>query len=172
MRVTIIVARDLNGVIGAGGKLPWHLPEDLAHFKRVTMGHPILMGRRTWESIGRALPGRRNLVVSRDAGFSAAGAEVHPSPQAALAACAGAEEVFVIGGAQVYAALLGLTDRVILTEVHASLTGDTHFPKLDLHDWREISRQSYPAGKERVLGFDLVTLQRVRPSSMQAAAAA
>jgi dihydrofolate reductase len=138
--VAIIVARARNGVIGRAGALPWHLPADLAHFKRTTLGHPVVMGRRTWESIGRALPGRRNLVVSRTPGFEAAGAEVRARLADALAACAGESEVFVIGGAQLYAEALALAQRAYVTEIDADVPGDTQLAALDPGIWREAER--------------------------------
>jgi len=159
-RLTLIVARARNGVIGRDGTLPWRLPEDLAHFKRTTMGHPIVMGRRTWESIGRPLPGRRSIVVSRQAGFVAAGAEVVPSLDAALSLCAGAEEAFVIGGAHLYRAALPRASRLIVTEIDADFEGDTHWPAPDQSVWREASREHLAPTAERHYGIDFVTYLR------------
>ena len=143
-RLTIIVARARNGVIGRDNALPWHLPEDLRHFKRTTTGHAVLMGRRTHESIGRPLPGRRNLVVSRTPGYAPAGVEVFESLPQALQACATDEEVFVIGGAQLYDAALPLADRAIVTEIDIDVDGDARFPALDAaplrQQWRQESR--------------------------------
>ena len=126
---SLIVARARNGVIGRDNAMPWHLPADLAHFKRTTVGHPVIMGRRTWESIGsRPLPGRRNLVVSRSAGFSAPGAEVLPSLHDAIA-IAGDVDVCVLGGAGIYAAALAVADRIALSLVHTTIAdADTFFP--------------------------------------------
>ncbi|MCS6764162.1 MAG: dihydrofolate reductase [Candidatus Protistobacter heckmanni] len=140
-RISIIVARASNGVIGHEGKMPWHLPEDLAHFKRTTMGAPIIMGRKTWESIGRPLPGRRNLVITRNAGYDVPGAELQPSLRAALERCKEVEEIFVIGGGQIYAEALLLADRLVLTEIGKPLEGDTRFPDFDKSLWREASRE-------------------------------
>jgi len=134
-RLTLIVARARNGVIGRDGTLPWRLPEDLAHFKRTTMGHPIVMGRRTWTSIGRALPGRRSIVVSRDPSFSAPGAEVVPSLDAALDAARGVEEIFVIGGAGLFAEAALRAQRLLVTHLDADFEGDTFFPQPDPHQW-------------------------------------
>ena len=159
-RLTLIVARARNGVIGRDGTLPWRLPEDLAHFKRTTMGHPIVMGRRTWESIGRPLPGRRSIVVSRQAGFVAAGAEVVPSLDAALSLCEGAEEAFVIGGAHLYRAALPRASRLIVTEIDADFEGDTHWPAPDQSVWREASREHLAPTAERHYGIDFVTYLR------------
>jgi len=140
-RVTLIVARARNGVIGRDNAMPWKIPGELAHFKRTTMGHPIVMGRKTWESIGRALPGRRNIVVSRNPGFVACGAEVASSLDAALARCADAEELFVIGGAELYTQALPIARRAIVTEIDADYDGDAHFPILDSAQWQVVERQ-------------------------------
>jgi dihydrofolate reductase len=145
-------------VIGLDGGMPWHLPGDLAHFKRSTMGHPIIMGRKTWASLGRPLPGRRNLVLSRDTGFSAPGAEVFPSLEAALAACAQVERVCVIGGEQVFRLALPLADELIATEIHADLEGDTWFPEPPADQWQETERLPQPA--ENGLSYDFVTYRR------------
>ena len=159
-RLTLIVARARNGVIGRDGRLPWRLPEDLAFFKRTTMGHPIVMGRRTWESIGRPLPGRRNIVVSGQAGFAAGGAEVAPSLDEALRRCAGSDEVFVIGGAQLYAEALPRAGRLIVTEIDADFEGDTHWPAPDPAQWREDAREHLPPTAERHFALDFVTYLR------------
>src|SRR5690606_27557404 len=151
-----------NRVIGRGNTLPWRLPSDLAHFKRVTLGHPIVMGRNTWLSLGRPLPGRPNLVVSRNPEFSAEGATVHPSLEAALTACADmqAGKVCVIGGEQVFRHALssGLADQIIATEINADIDGDTFFPELDAAVWRETER--LPQAEENNLQFDFVSYQR------------
>jgi len=159
-RVTLILARARNGVIGAKGGLPWHLPEDLAFFKRTTMGHPIVMGRRTWESIGRPLPGRRSVVVTRERGYSAAGAEVVHSLDEAILLCPDADEVFVIGGAQLYAEALPRADRLLLTEIHADFAGDTFLPAPSASDWSEASREPHPATASRTFAFDFVDYRR------------
>jgi dihydrofolate reductase len=159
-RITLIVARARNGVIGLRGGLPWRLPEDLAFFRRTTMGHPIVMGRRTWESIGRPLPGRRNIVVSRQPRFEAPGAEVAASLDAALARCAGSPEVFVIGGAQLYREALPRAQRLIVTEIDADFDGDTHFPPPDPAQWRETAREHLPPSADRPFAIDFVTYGR------------
>jgi len=143
-RIALIVARARNGVIGRDGGLPWKIPGELAHFKRTTMGHPIVMGRKTWESIGRPLPGRRNVVVSRSIDYAAPGAEVAGSLADALVLCADSGEVFVIGGAELYAQALPWADRAIITEIDADFDGDAHFPPLDPAQWREIARVPGP----------------------------
>jgi dihydrofolate reductase len=159
-RLTLIVARARNGVIGANGGLPWRLPEDLAFFKRTTMGHPIVMGRKTWESIGRPLPGRRSIVVTRDRGFAAAGAEVVHSLDEAIARCGDAGEIFVIGGAQLYAEALARADRLLLTEIHADFEGDTFLPATAPASWSEHGREHHAATDTRAFGFDFVDYRR------------
>jgi 2-amino-4-hydroxy-6-hydroxymethyldihydropteridine diphosphokinase len=158
----LVVAYCDNRVIGQGGAMPWHLPSDLAHFKRSTLGLPILMGRKTWASLQRRpLPGRRNLVLSRDAGFAAEGAERFGTLQAALDACAGLERVCVIGGEQIFRLALPRADEIFATEIHADLDGDTWFPALPAGQWRETERRPQPA--ENGLAFDFVTYRRVGP---------
>lgn len=140
MRINLIVAYARNRVIGQRGAIPWRIAGEQAYFKRVTMGHPIVMGRKTWESIGRALPGRRNIVVTRNAGFQTTGAEVVTSLDAALASCVGVSDVFVIGGAELFALALPGTHRVYATEIDAEFDGDTFFPPLPAAAWREVQR--------------------------------
>ena len=141
-RLSLIAAVAANGVIGSDNALPWRLPEDLKRFKALTLGHPVIMGRRTYESIGRPLPGRRNIVISRNAAFAAAGCETAASLESAIAACAGtAGEIFVIGGAQIYAEALPLARRLYLTEIRADFPGDARFPAFECGAWRETSRE-------------------------------
>lgn len=162
--LTLIVARARNGVIGRKGELPWRLPEDLKRFKALTLGHPVLMGRKTWDSIlarnGKPLPGRRNIVVSRQPGFSAPGGEAAGSLDAALALCADAPVVFVIGGAQIYAEALPRAQCVELTEIDADFEGDAVMPPLDPAVWQETQRESHEPSAERPFGFAFVTYQR------------
>jgi dihydrofolate reductase len=135
-RLYLVAAVARNGVIGAKGKLPWHLPEDLRHFKKITLGHPVIMGRRTWESLGKPLPGRENIVVTRRADFAAPGASVAASLAGAIALCAGEPVSFVIGGAELYAEALPLADGLVLTEIDRDYEGDTRFPAWDRGAWR------------------------------------
>jgi dihydrofolate reductase len=135
-RITLVAARARNGTIGRDNTLPWHLPEDLAHFKATTLGHPIVMGRRTFESIGRPLPGRRSIVLTRDPAWAHPGCERAGSHDEAIGLCSGAAEVFVVGGAQVYADAIGRADRLILTEVDLDVAGDACFPRIDPGMWR------------------------------------
>ena len=137
--ISIIVAASENNVIGAAGDLPWRLPDDLRRFKAITMGKPIVMGRKTWDSIGRPLPGRQNIVVTRQAEFAAPGCDVVASKEEAVAATADAEEVMVIGGSQVYALFLPDAERLYLTRVHAEVEGDAFFPEISEFEWRLVS---------------------------------
>lgn len=142
--LTLIVAYAQQRVMGLNNSIPWHIVGEQAHFKRVTLGHPIVMGRKTWESLPRRpLPGRLNIVVTRNAQYHADGAQVAHSLEAALALCADATEVFVIGGAELYALALPRATHVIATEIDAAIAGDTYFPALDAH-WRETSRVPGP----------------------------
>jgi dihydrofolate reductase len=154
--VSLVAALARNRVIGASNRLPWHLPEDLQRFKRLTMGAPVIMGRKTHESIGRALPGRRNIVVTRRPRASWDGCEVAGSLDAALAAAGDAPEVFLIGGAELYRLALPRADRLYLTLIDAEYPGDTLFPEFDPADWRETAR-------EPGAGFAFVTYERARP---------
>jgi dihydrofolate reductase len=158
--VSVIVAAAENGVIGRAGALPWHLSEDLKRFKRLTTGHPVVMGRKTWESIGRALPGRRNLVVSRTPGYAAAGADVFGSLDEALAACAGEDEIFVIGGAMLYAEALSRADRLYLTRVHATVEGDVTFPEIDPAGWTLVSEERHEADARHEHAFSFLVYER------------
>jgi len=139
-RIHLVAAVASNGVIGASGKLPWHLPEDLRHFKALTFGHPVIMGRRTWDSLGKPLPGRENIVVTRDRAFDAPGASVAASLEAALALCADSPVAFVIGGGELYAAALPCADVLTLTEIQHDFEGDARFPEFDRAAWRESER--------------------------------
>ncbi len=157
-RVYLVAAVAANGVIGAQGGLPWRLPEDLRHFKSLTLGHPVIMGRRTWESLAAPLAGRENIVVTRRAGYQAPGASIAGSLEAALALCAGEPLAFVIGGAQLYAAALPLAHGLVLTEIQRDYEGDVRFPPFDRVAWKETQRSAHTAaGGER---FDFVLYER------------
>ena len=145
MKINLIFARAANGVIGKDGTMPWHLPEDLAHFKRLTQGWPVIMGRKTWDSLParfRPLPGRSNIVITRQADWHEAGAEPVASLDAALDRCKASAEVWVIGGAQIYAQAEPLADRVEVTEIAGDFEGDAFAPVLGAH-WRETSREHH-----------------------------
>jgi len=158
--ISLIVAVAENGVIGRNGDLPWRIPADLKFFKETTMGKPIVMGRKTWQTIGRPLPGRDNIVVTRDKDFSAPGATVVVGLEAAITAAGDASEVMIIGGAQIYAEALSRAARVYLTEVHASPAGDIHLPAFAARDWREVAREDHEAEGD-LPGFSFVTLERI-----------
>lgn len=156
MALTAIYARAANGVIGKDGALPWHIPADLMRFKALTMGGAMIMGRKTFESFGKPLAGRRHIVLTRDGGWQAEGAEAAPSPAKALAMAG--PEAWVIGGAEIYRLLLPKCDRVELTEIHADYEGDTMMPPLG-PEWREVAREEHPAADGRP-AFDFVMLER------------
>lgn len=158
--VSVIVATDDHGGIGLRGALPWHLPEDLKRFKALTMGKPIVMGRRTHDSIGRPLPGRLNIVISRQSGLRIEGCTVVESLDAALAAAGPVPEVFVIGGADVYRLALPRTQCVYLTRVHTTVGADTFFPSLDAADWEEVAREDHPADERHAYATSCLTLRR------------
>lgn len=156
--IILVVARATNGVIGRDGTLPWHLPADLRHFKAVTTGLPMIMGRRTFDSLPGLLPGRRHIVLTRDAEWTAPGAEVaHALPEAL--ALAGDGAVAVLGGAEIFRLFDALVTRVELTEVHAAPDGDVHLPAFDPLAWDEVARRPNPAEGDRP-AFDFVTLER------------
>jgi dihydrofolate reductase len=159
--VSLIVAAAENGVIGLGGGMPWHLPEDLKRFKALTMGKPMLMGRRTFESIGRPLPGRTSLVLTRSAEWARPGAVVVRSMEDAVRAARDAPELVVIGGAQVYELAMPYVRRIYLTRVLASVGGDTVFPTLEPDEWRESRREEHPADARQAYGTIFSVLERV-----------
>jgi dihydrofolate reductase len=157
-RLTIIVATDSQRGIGINNTLPWRLPEDLAHFKRTTSGHPIIMGRKTFDSIGRPLPNRRNIVVTRNADWTHEGVDAAPSLDAAIA-LAGDTDAFIIGGAEIYAQALSRVDRIIVTEIGKRFDCDAFFPQIDGEQWKESAREAYHSAQN---GFDFafVTYER------------
>lgn len=159
--ITFHLARADNGVIGRDGALPWHLPADLRRFKAATMGKPMIMGRRTFESFPAPLPGRRHIVLTRDSDWHAEGAEVAHGPEAALALAGDAPEVAVIGGAEIFALLLDRAGRIELTEVHDDIEGDARVPAFDSLAWRETAREDHPSEAGRP-AYSFVTLERVR----------
>ena len=142
-RIYLLAAVAANGIIGANGQLPWRLPEDLKHFKRLTIGHPIIMGRRTWESLKGPLPGRENIVVTRNKAYEAPGAAVATSLEAALALCADEPIVFVIGGSQLFAESLPIAAGLVMTEIYRDFEGDTWFPEYDRSRWKESQRERH-----------------------------
>jgi dihydrofolate reductase len=162
MRVSAVVAASENNVIGKDGGLPWHVSSDLKLFKQITMGKPVIMGRRTWESLPRKpLPGRRNIVITRNRDYEAEGAEIVGSVDEALAACQGEDEVSIIGGGQVYERAMDRTDRIYLTRIHLKVDGDTFLPDLPESEWQEVSRSEHPKGERDDAAFTLIVLDRV-----------
>jgi dihydrofolate reductase len=162
MRIAAIVAMSENRVIGNHNKLPWHLPADLAHFKAITMGKPIIMGRKTYESIGRPLPGRCNIVISRDPGFQAAGCVVANSTECALEAAGYSEEIYIIGGSLIYENMFPRIERIYLTLVHKDYEGDALFPELKKEEWRESSVEEFAADERNPVAYSFSILDRIK----------
>ena len=158
--VSIIVAVASNGVIGDKNSLLWHIREDMVHFRTTTSGHPVIMGRKTYDSIGRPLPKRTNVVITRDANLTIEGCSVVHSLEEAIEMFDSAEEVFVIGGAQIYAQALPFADRIYLTVVGKEYEGDTSFPAFDYAQWTELSKEDYARGEEYEYPFSFITLER------------
>jgi len=167
IRLAVMAAVADNGVIGNDNALPWHLPEDLRYFKSVTMGKPVIMGRKTFESIGQPLPGRTNIVITHNSAFRAEGAKVVSSLEGALhlaqhtASADGVEEAVVIGGSEIYRVAFPLADRLYITEVHASVEGDAVLPRIAWEEWREISREHHAAHGSGPYGYSFVCYERV-----------
>lgn len=159
--ISLVYAQSRNGIIGSKGGLPWHLPSDLKRFKAITLGKPIIMGRKTWESLPRKpLPGRQNIVITRQAAFLAEGADVVGNAQAALARAGEAAEVCVIGGGEIYRMFMPVADRIYLTEVDLDVAGDTAAPKLAAADWHEVSREVHAGQGNESAGFVIRVLER------------
>ena len=158
--ISLIVAMSRNRVIGALGQIPWHLPDELKLFKRLTMGHHIIMGRKTWDSIGRLLPGRTTVVVTRQPGFEVPGAIVTHTLEGAIAACGRDPEIFVIGGAELFRAALPLADRLYLTVVDAEIPGDTYMPEFDSSAWRETSSREHPVDEKHGYAYRHTVYER------------
>lgn len=159
-RIAFVVAIDRNKVIGKDGGLPWRLPDDMKHVREVTMGKPLIMGRRTYESIGRPLPGRTNIVLTRDPAFHPEGVHVARTPEEALRLAGDAPEIIVFGGAQVFKEFLPMAERIYLTQVDAEVQGDTHFD-FGPGDWRVLSNERHDPDARHQYGFNLLTIERV-----------
>lgn len=157
----MIVAASANNVIGVDGGLPWRLSEDLRRFKEITLGKPMIMGRLTFESIGKTLPGRRSIVITRQANYEAEGCDVVTTMDAALELASDADEVMIIGGGKVYEQLLPMTDRIYLTRVHADFDGDTFFPEIREDEWQIVSSEPLPSNDERPFSISFQTLERI-----------
>jgi dihydrofolate reductase len=164
MKLALIVAMDEQGVIGKENDLPWHLSADLQYFRRVTMGKPIVMGRNTHESIGRPLPGRRNIVITRQPDFQADGCEVVFSIDEALALCKDEAEAMIMGGASLYEQTLPLVDTLYLTRVHAKVEGDTWFPDWSEEDWLLVSREDHQADDKNEFDYSFLQYHRIKKS--------
>jgi dihydrofolate reductase len=158
--ISIIVAVAEGGVIGGGGDLLWHISEDLRRFKQITSGHTVIMGRKTYDSIGRPLPKRRNIVITRNGEWSAEGCERAESLEQAVAMCAGEEEVFIIGGGEIYRQSMALADKLYLTQVNKPYEGDTYFPEIRPEEWQEVSRESFERGEKFEHPFEFIDLVR------------
>jgi dihydrofolate reductase len=161
MTISLICATSQNGVIGLNNQLPWRLPADLAHFKKVTMGHHILMGRKTYESIGRPLPGRTNVVITRQKDFQAEGCLMAHSVEQAMALCHKDDEVFVIGGAEIYQQTLPVADKIYLTIIHQDFEGETFLFDLDPSVWQETSREDFEMDEKNQYPYSFLILERI-----------
>lgn len=165
MDISIIVAMSENRVIGINNTLPWHLPADLQHFKSITMGKPILMGRKTFDSIGRPLPGRQNIVVTRDPDFASENVTVVHSPEAALEAASDHAEVMIVGGASFYEQMLPHASRLYLTIIHQQVEGDAHFPNFNQDEWETVESIRHAASEKNPVDHSFLTLQRRTPKA-------
>ena len=159
MTVTIVVAISENHAIGKDNKLLWYLPNDLKHFKEITTGHTVIMGRKTYESVGKPLPKRRNIIITRQE-INIEGCEVVNSIEAALALCANEEEVFIVGGAEIYKQALKLTDRIYLTIVHQNFEADSFFPEIPKQYWKEVYREDHQPDEKNLLPYSFITYER------------
>ena len=159
MIVSIVVAISQNHAIGKDNKLLWYLPNDLKHFKTITTGHTVIMGRKTYESVGKPLPNRRNIIVTRQ-NITIEGCEVVNSIEAALALCSAEEEVFIVGGAEIYKQSMHLTDRIYLTIVHKEFDGDSFFPEIDPNQWHETAREDHELDEKNKLPYSFITYQK------------
>lgn len=160
MRISIIAAIASNGVIGAGDGLPWHCPADLKFFKRMTMGSYLLMGRKTFETVGKPLPGRKTVVITRQTDYAVEGVLVAFSLDEAIELASGQKEIFIAGGAEIYALALERADRMYLTRIHQAFEGDTYFPKFEEADWELTAKLDYPADEENPCSLSFLTYLR------------
>lgn len=160
--ISIISAMARNRVIGNLNKLPWHLPADLQHFKQTTMGKPMIMGRKTWESLPGLLPGRPHIVVTRNPEFIAEGASIAHSLEAAIKQASDAPEIMIVGGANLYYQTLSIAHRLYLTKIHADVEGDAHFPEFNPEDWEQTSLQHHSADEKNPYDYDFMTLEKRR----------
>ncbi|MDT4289356.1 dihydrofolate reductase [Methylomonas sp. MO1] len=165
MKISLIVAMASNRAIGLSGQMPWHLSADLKRFKQITMGAPILMGRKTFEAIGRPLPGRENIIVSRDPSYQQPACQVFTDIDSVLQRYADSPELFVIGGATLYEAMLSYADYLYLTEIHKTFAGDTFFPEIDASQWREVARDDVKNDQAVDFSYSFLKLEHIRVGS-------
>ncbi len=162
MTLSIIVAAAENGVIGHNNNLIWHLSSDLKHFKNITTGHTVIMGRKTFESMGKALPNRRNIVITANKAYTAPGCEIVPDIESALQLAAQEEEAFIIGGGTIYRAIWEKADKLYLTRVHTAPTGDISIPEVKASEWQEISREAHSADEKNKYDYTFLEYRRIR----------
>jgi dihydrofolate reductase len=162
MKISLIVAMSSNRVIGVNGKMPWHLSADLKRFRQITLGHPVIMGRKTFEAIGRPLPGRKNIIISSNVDYHHPDCQIYNNIASGLEACEKSPEVFVIGGASLYDALLSQADVLYLTEICKVFAGDTFFPEIDYRQWQETSRQEMDNDPAVDFSYRFLTYERLR----------
>jgi len=160
MKISLIVAMASNRAIGLNNQMPWHLSADLKKFKKITMGAPILMGRKTYESIGRPLPGRTNIIISRNPSYSQPGCLVFNDIEKALESCAGSDEVFIIGGSDFYKSMLPVADTLYLTQIHREFPGDTFFPEIDGDQWIEVEREDIQDDPDAAFSYSFLKLEK------------
>ena len=160
-KTSIVVAISENNAIGKDNQLLWHLPADLKHFKEITTGHPIIMGRKTYDSIGRPLPNRRNIVITRTTTLKISNVEVVNNLQDAISLCNEENEAFIVGGAEIYKHALPLTNRIYLTTVHKTYEADTFFPVLNMNEWKEVFKEYHPADEKNSVAYTFSTLERI-----------
>ena len=158
--ISLIVAASSNGVIGVDGDLPWRLPDDLKRFKALTTGKPVIMGRKTWDSLGRPLPNRQNIVITRNPDFHAEGCDIVTTPEQAIGVAGDSDELMIIGGGAIYAIFLDKATRIYLTRVHTEIDGDTYFPGPDTDVWIEASRTAHPIDERHSVAFDFIDYVR------------
>jgi dihydrofolate reductase len=163
MTISIVVAISKNRAIGKDNKLLWYLPNDLKHFKTITTGHTVIMGRKTYDSVGKPLPNRRNIIITRQA-IMIEGCEVVNSLEAAIDLCKTDQEVFIVGGAEIYKQAMGITARIYLTIVHKNFEADTFFPEIDLREWREVAREDHQPNEKNSLPYSFITYERKKLS--------
>lgn len=162
MKTSLIVAMTADRVIGINNTLPWHLPAELQNFRKLTMGHPIIMGRKTYDSIGRPLPGRQNIVITTNRNYKPEGVDVVYSIDAALQQCKDTDEAFIIGGAKIFEETIHTADRLYLTLVHADVKGDVYFPEIKVNEWKETERTYRPADEKNIYAYDVIIYDSLR----------